>query len=271
MRWKNVEFSIYDYKKGLTLPQNVTPDLAYFCGIICGDGCINKYSKSKYYIFCGGNPNDEKEFYDVLVRPMIKKLFNLDVNMMYIPGGKGGNNGVYGFRFGSKGLYTFLVNVIKLPKGKKYDQLRIPDLFKNNGELVLSFIQGVLDADGGFALKKRYKEIPYYPVLSFSSKSERFTSEVWEILKSYGLKPINQYKMVQFDDRIIDGKTIRYIFEINGHAELYKWNKIIGIRQPKFIRKFNLWIQANKNNKKALNKIRAIAGEGFEFGDNVLV
>ncbi len=267
---KNVLFSHNDIRRRIKIPPKITPKLAYFCGVMCGDGCINNYIKSKYWIFCGGNPNDEREYYDFLIKPLMKDLFNLDVEMKYLAGGSGGNNGVYGFKFGSKALFTFLTDVIKLPKGKKYDKLKIPDLFKRDDRLVLNFIRGIFDTDGGFVLKKRYKPVPYYPVISFSSKNENFVSDIRSILISYGLNPAKYYKMVQVDERMKNGKTTRYLFEINGHLELYKWIHIIGFRQPKSIRKLELWIRNNLDNKKAINKIKKIAGEGFEFGGKLL-
>ena len=38
MVYYEIEYSRYDKKKGLVIPKNVTPELAYLCGVIAGDG-----------------------------------------------------------------------------------------------------------------------------------------------------------------------------------------------------------------------------------------
>ena len=65
-------------KQGLMLPIESSEDLAYFCGLLAGDGNIGiRPKKNDYYVRLDGNPADEKEFFHSVIVPIVKKLFNL--------------------------------------------------------------------------------------------------------------------------------------------------------------------------------------------------
>ncbi len=66
--------------KTLKLPEEASEDLAYFCGLMAGDGHIAvRTHKADYYIELSGNPVDEKGLYDEVVVPLMKRLFNIDI------------------------------------------------------------------------------------------------------------------------------------------------------------------------------------------------
>jgi len=53
--------------KKLILPKEITEDLAYFCGVLAGDGSIGyRENKKEYCIKCVGNPADEQDYYNIL-------------------------------------------------------------------------------------------------------------------------------------------------------------------------------------------------------------
>ena len=119
-----IKFSSWDIDRKIKIPQQLTPSLAYLCGILAGDGHIpNIKQKSRNRICCGGNPKDEKEFYDINMKRLFKEVFNMDIIPRDLKGG------TYGFKFGSEATVTFLTKIIGLPRGKKYDTLKIPELF----------------------------------------------------------------------------------------------------------------------------------------------
>ena len=67
--------------KGLTFPKEIDEDLAYLIGVLAGDGSMGyRENKKEYWIKCVGNPRDEVEYYDILIKDLFKKLFNLDIN-----------------------------------------------------------------------------------------------------------------------------------------------------------------------------------------------
>ena len=60
----------------ITIPR-INKDLAYFCGILAGDGYIGiRPLKNEYNINIGGNPKDEVDYYDLVVAPLFFSLFN---------------------------------------------------------------------------------------------------------------------------------------------------------------------------------------------------
>ena len=263
-----IELSKYDIKRGIKLPNKVTSDLAYFCGLMAGDGHINTYSqKTKNEVTCSGNPNDEKEFYDINIKNLFLKLFNYKINTKHFP--HKNNSGTYGFRLGSQAIANYLVEFIGLPRGNKSMKLKIPEVFKENKDLIKNYIRGLSDTDFGLVLKKRHKKVEYYPVISLGAKSEKFLREIHNEIKKIGFKPANPYNLIQKDERTKKGYTSIYVFEINGHIEFIKWVNIMGLRHPKHLKKYKRWKLANKNNIRLKNKIKRIAREGFEFGSNI--
>jgi len=237
-----IQFSKPDLQKNLKLPNKLSKDLAYICGVLVGDGHISKNygGKCRNDIYCSGNPKDEVEYYNRIIVPLFFRLFNIKLKA------KSFMNKTYGISFGSKAIHTFLTQIIGLPKGKKYAYLRIPKLFLLDKELIKYFICGVFDTDAGFTLKKRYKTYNYYPVMCFTSKSKQFTNEMYKQVIQFGIHPTKVYKVKLFDKRINKGFTIVYRFDINGHSNLIEWYKIFSFRHPKHFVKFHVWKNLNK-------------------------
>ena len=73
-----VKLSAKDKIKGLIIPNEINEDLAYFCGVLAGDGNIDiRLHKHDYTIKCVGNPRDEKEYYNKVLYNLIYKIFNI--------------------------------------------------------------------------------------------------------------------------------------------------------------------------------------------------
>lgn len=231
--------------KGLSLPKEITPDLAYFCGVLAGDGSIRfQEAKKQYEIKCVGNPKDEKEFYDKIIKDLIKKLFNLDIKTKSFDKGR-----TYGFDICSKSLVRYLTEFIGLPLGKKYDKLTIPGIFLNDKELVRKFICGVADTDFHLRIKRGY-----YPIIAGVSKSESFIKEIKDFLEDEGFK-ICMYKREEFDKRV-NKIVITHRIELSGYKQFLNWMEQIGFRHPKNKEKINLLLKLARDKK--------IARDGFE-------
>ncbi len=213
--------------KGLVIPQEINEDLAYFCGVLAGDGSIGYNAKKKHWwIKCIGNPRDEMEFYDYQIKTLIKKLFNLDVKMKLHDRGT-----CYGFTISSRSLVRYFTEFIGLPLGKKYDTLKIPNILIKGG-LVKPFICGVADTDFHLAIKRKN-----YPVIVGVSKSRAFINEIGNFLKGLEFN-FCVYKRSYYDKRF--GKsTVNYAIQISGHKFFGKWMKEIGLKHPKNKEKIN--------------------------------
>ena len=102
--------------KKIKLPE-LNSKLAYFCGVLAGDGNISfRDSRKEYVVRCRGNPKDEQNFYHKIISPLIKELFDIDVDLKKFDKGS-----TYGFNIYSKQLFTFLTKTIGLPHGKKLE------------------------------------------------------------------------------------------------------------------------------------------------------
>ena len=224
--------------KKIKIPK-LSENLAYLCGILAGDGYIQiREHKKEYLVNCGGNPKDEKEFYNRTIKNLFKELFNISVKPQLF------SKGTYGVNVYSKNLVEFLLNEIGLTKSPK-NSLRIPKIFYSDRKLLFKFIKGVADTD--FSIVLRYGK---YPVISGSSKCKEFMREISLILEENWFK-VNRFFDVRFNDnRFKKGFSIINRIEMNGHHQLIKWLDVIGTNQPKNLEKIRIWKEKNKDNKR---------------------
>jgi DNA-binding transcriptional regulator WhiA len=217
----------------IIIPKMISEDLAYLCGVFAGDGSINfREKKNEYSLKCVGNPKDEKEFYLEVIDQKFKNVFGLSLNMKLHD-----SETTYGFSIYSKDLYYFLTEKIDLPSGLKYDKLAIPEIFLKEKRLTLAFVRGVFDTDGCISFKKRYRDYPYYPVISLSSKSSKFIIEISNVLKNLGFKPVLTLNYKLEDFRVKNEFTIISRLELNGKKNLELWLDKMGFLSPKHLSK----------------------------------
>ncbi|MCK4327203.1 MAG: hypothetical protein KAW41_01875 [Candidatus Diapherotrites archaeon] len=244
--------SKFDEKRGLRFPTTLDRDLAYFIGVLAGDGALvsrRKKNGTDYEVKCVGNPKDEKPFYNEVLIPLIKKLFNLDILPHLVDGGT-----TYGFRIWSKSLVQFLVGV-GLPCGRKYEKLRIPQAIKEERPLLPAFIAGLADTDFCVALKRRGKNIQYYPVIELNTASKHIIQEVAEALHEEGFT----YSLcldLSFYDKRIEKEVISHHLCVYGLRNLGLWLEKIGFRNQKHLAKAKLAFERNK---------KKVAGTRFEL------
>jgi len=228
-------FSRRDKEKGLKIPNVLSSDLAYLCGVFAGDGSINvRQIKNDYYLKCVGNPQDEKLLYKNIIGPKFKNVFGFTPTFKYHD-----SKTTYGFTVFSKALITYLNTFIGLPIGKKYESLRIPKVFLSDEKYIISFMRGLFDTDGSICFKKRYRSYPYYPVICLSSSSETLARDVAKILKKLDFKIMELYNYKVIDKRIERGFTVISRIELNGRYNLILWNQKIGFFSPKHLKKIN--------------------------------
>lgn len=221
-----MEFTPKEKIKNLQLLNQIDTDLAYFCGVLAGDGSIGYREKKKEYsIKCVGNPKDEIEFYNILIKNLIKKLFNLDINPKFHD-----KKTTYGFSLYSRSIVKYLTETIGLPLGKKYEKLKIPKIFLNNKALVRHFISGVADTDFHIAIKRNN-----YPVIIGTSKSENFIQEIKDFLDADGFRTFKSVR--KYYDKRVNKLIITHIISIYGRKQFSDWLMKIGFRHPKNIKK----------------------------------
>ena len=214
-----VSYSKIDVERNLIFPEKLTPDLAEEIGMHLGDGFLsakrNEYRLKGSYI-------DEREFYKDFIKPLYKRLFNLDVSLKDYAQ-------CYGFEVCSRALWTFKANVLKIPAGRKTG-IRVPEIVKVKDQEILSaFLRGYFDTDGCLSFVSKYGYPSYYPTISASSISEFLTKDVAEILSMLGLRPY-----VWFDGNW-------WSVQMFGYANFFRFFDLIGWNSKKYIDKINAW------------------------------
>ena len=233
----DIKFSKPDVLKGLRLPNNPSPKLAYLCGILTGDGSIyERKDKKDYVLKCVGNPKDEQELYYEVIGPYFKEVFGFIPNIRLQD-----TDTTFGFVVLSKGLLHFLTDKIGLVKGRKDEMLGIPEIFKKDKHLLIHFIRGLFDTDGCMCFKRRYRSNPYYPVISLSSSSEKLIKEVAQELKEIGFKVAELYNYKIFDSRFKNGFSHINRAELNGFNNLKLWISSINFSSPKHLNKIKMY------------------------------
>ena len=71
-----VEFSWKDKIKKITIPEELTPDLAEDIGIHIGDGNLHINRGKEYYITYAGHTIDDMRYFRERIVPLKEKLFN---------------------------------------------------------------------------------------------------------------------------------------------------------------------------------------------------
>jgi len=77
-----ISYSWKDSVKGIILPKEISTDLCYVIGAHIGDGSMNIYRRPgqvDYYYNCTGHQINDRKWYDNVLIPLKKKLFNLDL------------------------------------------------------------------------------------------------------------------------------------------------------------------------------------------------
>ena len=187
-------------------------ELSELIGIMLGDGCLSRSGK-KYYIYICGHKINDFEYHQVVTQQYLLKIFNKMSKIQF----RKFENTLF-LRFSDKEIFLFF-SKIGIPIGKKYNSIKIPQFVKDP-VLFPSFIRGLFDTDGCFILSKQHKNVPYYPRIEITSKSEEFLSETLIYLKKMGF-----YGSVS-------NKGRGFRLEIPGRANLLKWNQMIGSNHP---------------------------------------
>lgn len=230
--------SIFDKRKCLMLPEELTPELAEDVGIMVGDGNITIYEtkeKIDYEIGVSGHIITDKLFLKNYVKNLKFKLFNL--NFMF---SERTSINTCRLRAYSKGLLNFYHGILGLPVGSK-ENIRVPEIVMNsNKNIKINFLRGLVDTDFTFTFKKRHKNVLYYPTIKIATSSKNLILDVQKLLLNVGFKPVIYCNMQR-----IHPKTKRLFathqLELSGKKNLEKWVKEVGFRNPKNILKYSIW------------------------------
>jgi len=232
-----VVFSGKDLVKGIILPLELSIDLCYVVGAHIGDGSMNIYHSDRrtdYYYKCGGHQTNDKSWYDNVLVPLKKKLFNLQLSAKNYP------DGTYAIQFRSKAVVCFYSKCLGLPLGNKCEKADIPKIILNAGlPYALSCISGIFDTDFTIAFKNKNNTVHAYPLIELKTKSACLVKTISKILNCVQI-PHSTGDCSRFDKRF--GKIIEsHSLTISGRANIARWFDIVGSRNPNYLSKYLLW------------------------------
>jgi len=229
-----IQYSHWDKKRNITIPKELTPELAELIGIMVGDGHIGKYIKKgenyqyvHYETEIYGN-SDELEYYENYVNPIFKKCFNIPLRIRVLTTEKS-----VIARVSSKAIYFFFSKIIGIPQVK--DKLGVPYCIQNSKDIMkINFLRGYADADFCFTVK--YKPNAY-PVIQGSSKSKQLILDCSKILIDLGIENNT------LAERPYHKRTEKYYpcsrIYINGRKRTSKYLNLIGFSNKMKLKRIN--------------------------------
>jgi len=155
------------------IPNVLTTSLAYFLGIITGDGSLPNVKDKKgsriYEIKLEGT---DLEFFEARYCPLVLKLFGKWPRLSKRTRLDG--RVTWQAVIGAKPIFRMLTRLFDMPIGRKYEIVRMPPLVKNSDPKIwASYIRGLFDTDGSISGGSR---------IALYSKSQRLLEDVGDCL-----------------------------------------------------------------------------------------
>lgn len=229
-----IKLSSFDIKRKIELPSKIDENLSEFCGIHIADGyMVHKPKQRHYLIRWGGNPKDEKDYYNKHITKLWLDLFNAKIKPRLY------DNGTYGFEFYSKGIFEFLTKCMGIPAGSKVKIASIPLIIRdtcqtNVSKKMIGFLRGVIDNDFYLIKDKNGLELGGW----FASKD--LVKDLYESFIKLELHPKVRSDTKYFDKRLKKW-IVRYCVRIRRKDDIRKWFKLIGTNNFKLYNRYENW------------------------------
>ncbi len=201
------------------------PELAYFCGVLLGDGSLslkecenNKFTRLQISF----NSIDDLDYLH-FVKMLIEKLFGVSPIIKFRK-----NENTADIHIFRKNIICFLVYDLEMKTSPKWNRVEIPKIFMNK-PYDLEVLRGYFDTDGCLVTTKNNGTI--YPRLEMKISPSPMQFQFVEILKKYDFN-FGVYNIGKGKVRI----------QINGKNQLKKWNELIGFNNVKHSRKLKRFI-----------------------------
>jgi len=217
----------------------LSPELAEICGIHAGDGYLRNSGKHREFDVSGNI--EEKDYYDLHVRELIKKALGLEIICRYFD-----SRNTYGFVIRDKEVIEFL-HSLGFPYGNKSTIVQIPKwiLESKNEEIITKFLRGLFDTDGCIHFWKRnkgkYGEFKknhhYYPIIRFTIVSEDLAKGIKILLEKLEFKKIGYYTYKSKKET----ENIKHTITLYGPDKANKFFEIIGSKNLVKSSRFLLW------------------------------
>lgn len=232
--------STADLRRGLKLPQELTPELAEDIGIMLGDGHIGRYvshGKVTHQISVAGSYDSDEPYFSNHLIPLKKKLFGLDFHL-----GLQRDNELY-IAKASRGLFSFYNSVIGLKSGRKNDA-GIPEIIMDSDSVIKSaFLRGLADTDFSLVFGKMGRSASsyhVYPSIKCRFQSRKLVENLTVLFDELGFKVTTCFSERSLDKR--SGRIdVRHVIYVYGKNNLHRWMINVGFNNPKHLTKYKIW------------------------------
>jgi hypothetical protein len=225
LKHNTVWFSKADLRRKITLPKNLTADLAEIAGIISADGClVFRKRRHEARIEITGHPKEDVKYYDKFLTEKFQNIFNLKIPI------KKAANHTYRVEIYSKAMTNFFKYGVGIPSGKKSRIIKIPRLIKKS-QYITDFVRGVIDTDFYFVSDRNHPELGAW----FASKN--LVKDLQNYFTSLGMRPTTAFDSSYFDKRL-NKHIIRHRIRIRKKADVKIWFEKIGTRRTKFYKRY---------------------------------
>ena len=216
------------------MPTKPSEELAEFIGILAGDGHVS-FNTKRYHTSIAGDSRLDLNYLEY-VKNLIKKLFNLDINISVR---KKVNTALVEFE--SRGILSFLRNIGYYKHNSR--NIKFPDWIMENEDYLLNTIKGLADTDFSLMLYKNRKIYPYYPIISIGLADKEFTILISNFLVKQGFNT-----NLIFDDRVLDKRSgkiwSKTTLRLSGRQNLDLWMKLIGFRNCRHLNKYEDYLKS---------------------------
>ncbi len=218
---------------------NPSPEIAEICGLIIGDGWIQKRGCS---LFITGDITEDREYYDNHLSNLFSKTF-LKTKPKLFPYWK-----VYGLGIYNKEVINKLID-LGIQPGKKVYTAKIPSWSFDSKEISASLLRGLFDADGSIFCGKSYGKYAKGFRLSYhhdmrlriGSASKQLCEDIKKLGKNIDLEFVGP--------RLIKGKFSNkrnnhnfYVLELNKDSSIINFfEKSVIPKNSKHTTKYKIW------------------------------
>ena len=167
---KPSEVALQDGRR-IKLPEVVDERLAYFAGLVAGDGDVSKAGWGISIRFSNGNSELRREFAN-----LVRELFGIDAKESVQEGR------VPSVRFHSR-VVAHILEKLGIPLSPKSNRLDIPPgLFNAPKEVLAAYIRGLFDCDGSVVLRENGSSY-----IEFDTTSEKLARKLQLALLRFGI------------------------------------------------------------------------------------
>lgn len=222
---------------GIKLPKYVDERLAYFAGLIAGDGDVSKSEWGVSIRFSNGSESLRKKF-----KSLAKELFDIEAKESRQ------SNRVPAVRFHSK-IVAQLLEKLGIPPSPKSSHLDIaPQLMVAPEEVLAAFIRGLFDCDGTVVVREKGSSY-----IKLDTTSERLAKKLQLALLRFGIVSHLRRRRRAGAISEINGKQVvskhdRWELKVYGE-NITKFAAFIGMEHPEKAKKLEKLVKALEGSK----------------------